>query len=55
MVWKITRTRIQLIIYVCRRLCKNIVLHRHMSIVFLPNPAIAAILELPFYYNAAIG
>ena len=33
-------------IYVGQSLCENKVLHRHVCIVFLPNPPIA-ILELP--------
>ena len=45
MVWKL-RVRMYLVIYVGQPLCNNIVLHRHVCIVFLPNPAIA-ILELP--------
>ena len=34
-----------LIIYVSKPLCKNLALHRHVCVVFLPNPPIA-ILEL---------
>ena len=33
-------------IFVGQRLCKNMVLRRHVCIVFLPNPPIA-ILKLP--------
>ena len=45
MVWKLIRLRIYLI-FVDQGLCENKVLHRHVCIVFLPNPPIA-ILELP--------
>ena len=47
MVWKLIRITIQPIIYVGQRLFKNMVLHRHVCIVFLPNPPIG-ILKLPY-------
>ena len=47
MVWKVIRIAIQLVIYVDPRLYKNMVLHRQVCIVFLPNPPIG-ILQLPY-------
>ena len=52
MLWKLIGITIYLIIYVGQRLCKNMVLHRHVCIVFLPNPPIA-ILELPYCSSRA--
>ena len=52
MVWKDIRITIYLIIYVGQRLCKNMIPHRHVCIVLLPNPPIA-ILELPYCSSLA--
>ena len=47
MVWKLIRITILLIIYVGQRLFKNMVLHRHVCIVFLPNSPIG-VRKLPY-------
>ena len=47
MVWKLIRITILLITNVGQRLFKNMVLHPHVCIVFLPNPPIG-VRKLPY-------
>ena len=46
MAWKLIRITMLLIIYVPQRSGKNTIFHRHVCIVFWPNPPVA-ILKLP--------
>ena len=51
---KLIRITMQLIIYVSQRLFINLILHRHVRIVFLPSPPIV-ISNLPYCSSQRIG